>query len=138
MRKAARIATLILAFFQVFLSFKIAIDFIINSIALSNLIFNSDLVVIGLTVQTNDVVVIGLTVQTYVFMFISSLISLYLALTYIIFTLKNGFGAELYSWSKEKYNIFLINKKQKQEEKKEKRKQKLQQKLDKLNTKENE
>ena len=69
---------------------------------------------------------------------IGATLACFLAIIYIAFTLKNGLGSELFGWSKEKYNIFLINKNQKQEEKKEKRKQKLQQKLDKLNTKENE
>lgn len=126
MRKTGRIITLVLAILQIILSAKLVVDFFVILITLSDFIFAEDLVVNGLKFDT------------YFLIFITSIISLYLALTHVIFTLKNGLGTELYAWSKEKHLQYLEARKQKKHQKTEKHKAKLQEKLNKLNNEENE
>ncbi|MBQ7363856.1 MAG: hypothetical protein IJW48_05360 [Clostridia bacterium] len=61
-----------------------------------------------------------------------SLFAIYFSTLYVVFTLKNGLGTELYAWSKEKHLQYLGERKEKQLLKQQKKKEKLQKKLEKL------
>ena len=122
MRKTGRIVTLVLAVVSLIPSvlslYNHTLQVIFNTISYFTYFYPSD---------ANRIFFYSIYAFTASF-------SLFFALIYIIFSLKNGLGAELYAWSKEKHMQYLEERKEKKLLKQQKKKEKLQKKLEKLNT----